>query len=413
LQENTADNEGPGDELSCFNWRDWLFLVGVSAQVSHLERLRTAQIRVDTNGLRRRYGDQENFRMPSVIAIGNSRVHLPDRLAASYVEGARRLREVGRINEAEMVLREAIKFFPDIPNLLFDYARLAEAQRDWAEVAERWHNARVQFPQHETGYLGEAGALRELGRLDEADAALKEAMAWFPDETVRQDMSIDGQSKIVGATSGHESPTTILPPMLAKAPISQSFRLASLPKVIVFGHSHMAAMLAAFDQQTAAADKPFELLSYQFLRENRQHIINVGGKWRYHPECEQELRLLIEQNEPAVLVSMLQGEQAISSGLIAPQEPFNFYFPDDEDNHEENNDQNVIPFDIVLRMAKHQYQVISSFLDSTRTFMSMPTFALCPPPPIDDEEFILTSNPKHANIAEHLEPIREVAIQVE
>ena len=29
-------------------------------------------------------------------------------------------------------------------------------------------------------------------------------------------------------------------------------------------------------------------------------------------------------------------------------------------------------------------------------------FALCPPPPIDDREFILASNPKHANIAEHL-----------
>src|ERR1700732_3175195 len=53
------------------------------------------------------------FCMPSVIVGGNSRVHLPETLAASYIEEARRLKEADRFDEAETVLREAIKSAPN------------------------------------------------------------------------------------------------------------------------------------------------------------------------------------------------------------------------------------------------------------------------------------------------------------
>ena len=65
--------------------------------------------------------------------------------------------------------------------------------------------------------------------------------------------------------------------------------VSALAKIVVFGHSHMGALLAAFDQQVAQGQQSCDLVSYQFLRADRQHIVNIDDTWRYNPECEQEL----------------------------------------------------------------------------------------------------------------------------
>src|SRR5437660_4436058 len=93
---------------------------------------------MDISGAPRRHGDQEKWPMPSVITIGNSRVHLPGTLTAKYVEEARRLRDLRRYEEAEAVLREALKCVPDNSDLLVDYARLAERRGDFTAAAARW-----------------------------------------------------------------------------------------------------------------------------------------------------------------------------------------------------------------------------------------------------------------------------------
>jgi tetratricopeptide (TPR) repeat protein len=120
--------------------------------------------------------------VPSIIVVGNSRIHLPKNLAASYLEDARRLRELGRLDEAEAVLREAIRCFPDLPDPLLDYARLAEARRESGEAAARWKAARILFPERWLCYVGEALGLCQNGQLDEGEALLREAMERFPDE---------------------------------------------------------------------------------------------------------------------------------------------------------------------------------------------------------------------------------------
>jgi hypothetical protein len=80
---------------------------------------------------------------------------------------------------------------------------------------------------------------------------------------------------------------------------------SSLPKVVVFGHSHLGALLAAFDEQARQGQPSVELVFYQFLREDRAHIVNMDGQWRYNPECEAELSHLIARTRPAAIVSML------------------------------------------------------------------------------------------------------------
>jgi hypothetical protein len=172
-------------------------------------------------------------------------------------------------------------------------------------------------------------------------------------------------------------------------------------KIVVFGHSHLGALLAAFAQQVSQGQQSCNLVSYQFLRTDRPHIVNIDDTWRYNPECEQELLQLIAETRPAAVISMLQGEQAVAAGMIMPEPRFDFYFPGEETDVPERGEE-IVPFDLLFEACKTEYQLVSDLLDRLRRYIAVPFFAFCPPPPIDDPEFILASNPKHANIAEHL-----------
>ena len=57
------------------------------------------------------------------------------------------LRGMGRLDDAETLLRSAIRRFPDEPEPLFDFARLAEARHDWEEAVGRWRVAQGRFPE--------------------------------------------------------------------------------------------------------------------------------------------------------------------------------------------------------------------------------------------------------------------------
>jgi hypothetical protein len=181
---------------------------------------------------------------------------------------------------------------------------------------------------------------------------------------------------------------------------------SSLPRVLVFGHSHMGALIEAY-AAAASGTVAFQLVSYQFLRPERPHIVLAEGKWQYHPECRRELHQLIAATRPRLLVSMLQGEQAILAGLTAPERPFEFFFPGEEAHCEEargdevrgDETAEIIPFDALLESCKLEYGLISDLLDHLEGANARPSLALSPPPPIGDGDFILASG-QQANIAE-------------
>src|SRR5262249_48132530 len=155
------------------------------------------------------------------------------------------------------------------------------------------------------------------------------------------------------------------------------------------------------DEQVSHRRQSLELLSYQFLRTDRPHIVNIDNRWRYNPECEDELRRLIMTAQPTAIVSMLQGEQAVAAGLIMPERRFDFYFPGEE-THVAEPGQEIVPYDLLFEACKAEHQLVSDLMDRLRPLVTMPICAMCPRPPIDDDDFILASNPKHAIIAEHL-----------
>jgi tetratricopeptide (TPR) repeat protein len=65
-------------------------------------------------------------------------------------------------------------------NDLIDRARLATQRRDWSDAFRAWDAIRQRSPDDAAAHLGAGNALREAGRLDEAEALLAAAAERFP-----------------------------------------------------------------------------------------------------------------------------------------------------------------------------------------------------------------------------------------
>jgi len=101
--------------------------------------------------------------------------------AFGYAKGAKSLQHAGRLDAAEALLSNAAKRFADNTEIAVQRAEVAMLRRQWPEAAERWALVREMLPGHLLGYSQGATALREIGRLDEAEALLAEAARRFPD----------------------------------------------------------------------------------------------------------------------------------------------------------------------------------------------------------------------------------------
>jgi tetratricopeptide (TPR) repeat protein len=91
--------------------------------------------------------------------------------------------EQGRLPEGEAILFEELRLTPHEPWRFVEYARLAERSAAWEEAAERWRMVRKYFPEMWEGSGGLARSLRELGKLDEAEAMLISELDRFPGQT--------------------------------------------------------------------------------------------------------------------------------------------------------------------------------------------------------------------------------------
>jgi tetratricopeptide (TPR) repeat protein len=94
---------------------------------------------------------------------------------SGYIGGAHALRVAGRHEQAQRLLEDAMGRFPENDKIIVERARLANARRDWPAALRCWDDIRARDPGNLSAYLGGATALRELGRLDEADALLDAA----------------------------------------------------------------------------------------------------------------------------------------------------------------------------------------------------------------------------------------------
>jgi Flp pilus assembly protein TadD len=100
--------------------------------------------------------------------------------AIGYVGLASALQKQQRPDNYEAVLREGMAALPGNRHLMERFAAAATQRGDWAEAAQRWRRYVLRFPQDGTGHQQLGVALKQLGRLEEADHALGAGLALVP-----------------------------------------------------------------------------------------------------------------------------------------------------------------------------------------------------------------------------------------
>jgi tetratricopeptide (TPR) repeat protein len=107
------------------------------------------------------------------------RDRFPERIA-EYAEMGVALRELGRFDDADALLRSAFERHPEDTDIRVNYAWVADHRGDWLEALRRWDDALERFPDDPSPWFGKGAALRELRRFDDADAVFAKALQRFP-----------------------------------------------------------------------------------------------------------------------------------------------------------------------------------------------------------------------------------------
>jgi tetratricopeptide (TPR) repeat protein len=107
---------------------------------------------------------------------------LDERQWWAFTSLATTLREQGREDEAEAVLRSAATRFPDETQPFHDLARLAEARRRWAEAEEHWQRYLALDDSHWWAHTALAEALGNQRYWEKANSVLATAQGLFPDQ---------------------------------------------------------------------------------------------------------------------------------------------------------------------------------------------------------------------------------------
>ena len=110
-----------------------------------------------------------------------ARERFPDQKEC-YLGGAAALRDAGHMVESDALLSDGIERFPTDPNFPIAFARNASARHDWDEAVSRWRNVQTRFPGELAGHYGLTLALRDNGRLDEAEAVLTDVIGQYPND---------------------------------------------------------------------------------------------------------------------------------------------------------------------------------------------------------------------------------------
>jgi tetratricopeptide (TPR) repeat protein len=98
-----------------------------------------------------------------------------------YVEGGTALHEAGQLEEVEALLCQGEARFPASFPILAQRARSAMARNDWITALECWARVREKFPGRPDADLGMSDVLSALGRHEENEALLANAVSRHPD----------------------------------------------------------------------------------------------------------------------------------------------------------------------------------------------------------------------------------------
>ena len=120
--------------------------------------------------------------MPEALRRADMFFARAPRLPASWLCRSEAMRSLGRGEDAQALLRKAVRRFPAEADVLVAWAHEASGRQDWAEAARRFERLRKRFPGRVDAYEVAANVLIYDGRPDEAEAVIAEGVRRLPDD---------------------------------------------------------------------------------------------------------------------------------------------------------------------------------------------------------------------------------------
>ncbi len=99
-----------------------------------------------------------------------------------YISGVKALKECKEFENADALVLEGIKKFPQEPLLYIEYGDIAVRQKNWSEAVKRWALMREKFPENPRGYIAGSAALKESKNFEAADTLVLAGLDKFPKE---------------------------------------------------------------------------------------------------------------------------------------------------------------------------------------------------------------------------------------
>jgi tetratricopeptide (TPR) repeat protein len=119
---------------------------------------------------------------PLAVHLWQAALDLAPRNPEPFLGAVAALRGAGYQDDAERLLGDVAGRFPWSRHVATAYAASAHARADWPAAVDRWAGMQDAFPDYPFAFLQGAQALREAGRLDEAETLLEMATQRFPDD---------------------------------------------------------------------------------------------------------------------------------------------------------------------------------------------------------------------------------------
>jgi len=171
-------------------------------------------------------------------------------LRAGYRASAEALQELGRLDEAATVLREAQTRFEGQAWLLNAFATLAAQRGDWEEATARLAALRQNFPALQEGYRLELGRLRLLGRFEDAASLLAAAETHCAGE----EWLLFEAAMLAEARGDHHLATDIWRQYRVAAPNSRAGYVGGIRASLAAGQFGLAEAILAEAPPHVAAD---------------------------------------------------------------------------------------------------------------------------------------------------------------
>jgi tetratricopeptide (TPR) repeat protein len=184
LRWESVRSKYPGTSIGYVGSAQALFKAGRSDEADELLRQSTAAF-PDDRSTHVEYAQAAYRRkdLPEAIRRWEQvRDRFPEARDHECVSHAAALREAGRFDDADALLRTADSDFTGHRGILAERAWVAHARGDWSQALTLWQSFRAQFPDDTEGYIGALLSLQRAHRLDEADGLLSGAVDRFPQD---------------------------------------------------------------------------------------------------------------------------------------------------------------------------------------------------------------------------------------